>query len=158
MKTLKYKHIVIKEIDSSMAYKLSSLLQNADKEYSKYFIPFDFDYETIKSILSKKKRDCFFGIFINDEIVGFYMLRGFDQGYEVPSYGVWISSKYAGYGLSRLTLQYAETFCKINRIKKIMLKVHPKNIRAKKIYEMAGYYKVGIDHNNDNIIYNKKLL
>ena len=29
------------------------------------------------------------------------MLRGFDEGFEVPSYGVWISKKFSDMGLAK---------------------------------------------------------
>jgi len=102
-------------------------------------------------------RDKYFGIFISDNLAGFYMLRGFDEGYEVPSYGVWISDKYSRMGLSTLTLQHAITFCRINSIKKIMLKVHPENVVAKNIYESFGFKEEGIDQKNSNLIYQKSL-
>ncbi len=149
--------IVVKKLGSGAAPELSQLLQNENPEYSKYFIPFDFDLLTIKTMLDRLKKDSFWGIFINDTLAGFYMLRGFDVGYEVPSYGVWIAKKFSGKGLSRLTLQHAISLCKINGVKELMLKVHPENLIAKKIYEDFGFQKTGIDLKNNNLIYNKKL-
>jgi RimJ/RimL family protein N-acetyltransferase len=124
---------------------------------TKYFTPFSFEEDSIKKIINNAVNDKYFGIFINDELIGFYMLRGFDEGFEVPSYGVWISDKFSGLGLSKLTLQHAITFCKINNIKKIMLKVHPENIIAKSIYEAFGFKQEGFDDNNSNLIYYKSL-
>ena len=92
-----------------------------------------------------------------DELVGFYMLSGFGERYEVPSNGVWLSDKFSGLGLSKLTLQHAITFCKVNGLKKIMLKVHPENIIAKNIYESFGFKQEGFDEKNSNLIYYKSL-
>ncbi len=147
----------IRLLKISDAEALSKLLLASDRNYSKYFIPFSFDLKTIKKILSKLSDDMFFGVYSNEELVGFYMLRGFDEGYDVPSYGVWISEKYSGLGLSKFTLQHAITFCKINKIKKLMLKVHPDNILAKNIYESFGFINEGIDEKNSNFIYYKNL-
>jgi len=85
------------------------------------------------------------------------MLRGFDAGYEIPSYGVWVSSKFSNNGLSRLTLYHAFAFCKLNGIKTLMLKVHPENKVAKEMYESMGFKKTGFDESNDNFIYYKNL-
>ena len=85
------------------------------------------------------------------------MLRGFDEGYEIPSYGVWISKKYSAMGLSKLTLQHAVSICKINGIKKLLLKVHPENKRAKMIYENFGFTKESVDPKNNNLIYYKDI-
>ena len=51
------------------------------------------------------------------------MLRGFDEGYEIPSYGVWISSKYANKGLAKLTLQYSIIYLPNGRCEKDYVKV-----------------------------------
>lgn len=152
-----HKNVEIKEIQSEQASTLSALILNAPKDHTKYFTPFSFEEDSIKKIINNAVNDKYFGIFINDDLAGFYMLRGFDQGYEVPSYGVWISDKFSGLGLSKLTLQHAITFCKINNIKKIMLKVHPENIIAKSIYEAFGFKQEGFDNNNSNLIYYKSL-
>ncbi len=96
------------------------------KDYNKHFIPFEFTHNKLESILSKTVRDLYIGIFVNKKIAGFFMLRGFDEGYEIPSYGVWISSQYSNKGLAKLTLQHAISTCLLAGIKKIMLKVHLK--------------------------------
>ncbi len=152
-----HKNVEIKEIQSEQASTLSALILNAPKDHTKYFTPFSFEEDSIKKIINNAVNDKYFGIFINDDLAGFYMLRGFDQGYEVPSYGVWVSDKFSGLGLSKLTLQHAITFCKINNIKKIMLKVYPENIIAKSIYEAFGFKQEGFDNNNSNLIYYKSL-
>lgn len=147
----------IKRLNINHAKELANLLQSSDKEYSQYFIPFTFDFETISEILSKVKNDQVYGIYVEQNLAGFYMLRGFDEGYSVPSYGVWISENYSNKGLSTFTLQHAISFCKLNSIKKIMLKVHPDNLSAKHIYEKYGFKQTGIDPKIHHLIYHKDL-
>jgi len=154
---LKNKSIEIIELNESHARQISDLLLSEDKDYSKYFIPFDFDYETIQNILKNKKYDKYYGLFVNKTICGFYMLRGFDEGYQIPSYGVWISKAYSNKGLSTLTLFHAISFCKVNNIPKLMRKVHPENTIAKSIYERFGFKQKGTDPVNNNVIYYKDI-
>jgi len=149
--------IEIKILDNSFAKMLCDELSTESKEYLKYFTPFEFTYSSIEKIFGEAREDKYFGIFINNNLAGFYMLRGFDEGYEIPSYGVWISSKYANLGLSTLTLYHAFAFCKLNGIKKLMLKVHPENSAAKNLYESLGFLKTGLDEKNENFIYHKKI-
>lgn len=151
------KEILIKKLGSESAKEISDLLQKENSEYSKYFIPFEFDFQTISNRMRNLHYDTFWGIYVNGKLAGFYMLRGFDEGYEIPSYGVWISKEFSGKGLSKLTLQHAISYCKLNQIKEIMLKVHPDNVIAKKIYEDFGFIKTGVDVRNNNLIYRKKL-
>ena len=152
-----FKSVEITELGTEQAGTLSRLLLASDKNYTQYFIPFSFDENSIKKILGRAKNDKYFGVFISKELVGFYMLRGFDDGYDIPSYGIWIAEKFSGLGLSKLTLQHTISYCKINGIKKIMLKVHPDNSIAKKTYERYGFKQEGTDTKNNNLIYFKDL-
>jgi len=148
----------IKELSIDNASIFSKRLSEERKDYLKHFIPFaEYSESYLKKILTEKKMDKYFGLFLNNDLIGFYMLRGFDQGYQIPSYGVWISSKYSNKGLSTLTLFHAFSFCKLN-IKTLMLKVHPDNVVAKKLYEKLGFIKTGIDEKIGHIIYHKKIL
>jgi RimJ/RimL family protein N-acetyltransferase len=152
-----FKQIKLKKLGLSDASNLSKMLNAAGKEYSRYFIPFGFDQSSIENILIKADKDQYYGIYVSDQLAGFYMLRGFDQGYEIPSYGVWVAPKYSGLGLASLTMQHAVSLCRINGIKKLMLKVHPENTVAKTIYEKNGFNATGVDPRNSNIIYHREL-
>ena len=133
-------------------------LWNQDpKDYNKYFIPFEIGYDNIRSILEKVENDLFIGIFVNKKIAGFFMLRGFDEGFDIPAYGVWISSKYANKGLAKLTLQYSLSICQLADVKRIMLKFHPENIIAKNMYKNFGFNESGIDEKIGHIIMHKDL-
>lgn len=147
----------IKRINSNQANELSDLLLNSSNEYSKYFIPFQFDLASISAVLRKAEKDMFFGLYVEKKLIGFYMLRGWDAGYEIPSYGVWISESFSSKGLSKLTLHHAISICKINKIEKLMLKVHPDNLIAKKIYEDFGFAYEGIDERIGHLIYFKDI-
>ena len=145
------------ELTPDFASVLSKKLLEESRDYIGHFIPFDFSEDSIQKILRSKKADKFFGLFLSKELVGFYMLRGFDEGYETPSYGVWISSKYSNKGLSTLTLYHAFAFCKLNGIKTLMLKVHPDNSTAKNLYEKFGFKQTGIDERIKHLIYHKSI-
>lgn len=150
-------NIEIKTLYLYDAEVLSTLLSKSSPVYSKHFIPFPFDRKSIESVLSKAIKDKFYGVFVNESLVGFYMLRGFDEGYSIPSYGVWISEEFSNKGLSTLTLQHAISFCKINSIKRIMLKVHPDNSPAKHIYQKFGFKQTGVDPKNHHLIFHKDI-
>jgi RimJ/RimL family protein N-acetyltransferase len=148
----------IKELVTKHASLFSKRLSEESEEYLKHFIPFaEYSEAYLNKILSEKRLDKYFGLFLKKDLIGFYMLRGFDKGYEIPSYGVWISSKYADKGLSTLTLYHAFAFCKLNGIKTLMLKVHPDNSTAKNLYEKLGFKQTGFDEKINNIIYHKSI-
>jgi ribosomal-protein-alanine N-acetyltransferase len=150
--------VVITALRAEQAAELSDLLLSAPAEYSKHFTPFAFDRLAVSKVLSQAQQDRYYGIIIAGKIAGFFMLRGFDQGYKVPAYGVWIAPQHTGKGLAELTLKYAVAVCRASSIDKLMLKVHPDNIVAKGIYERNGFAAAGTDEKNGNIIYHKTLI
>jgi RimJ/RimL family protein N-acetyltransferase len=147
----------IKRINTNQTKELSDLLLKSSKEYSKHFIPFEFDLESVFTAIGKAIKDMFYGIYVEKKLIGFYMLRGWDAGFEVPSYGVWIAEDFSSKGISKLTLNHAISICRINLIKRLMLKVHPDNLVAKKIYENFGFVYQGIDERIGHLIYFKDI-
>jgi len=136
---------------------LALLLAREDVEYTKYFRPFPFDSLEIRKRIVTARNDRYWGIFCGKNLTGFFMLRGMDDGYEIPSYGVYISQEWSGKGLSKLSLLFSMSWCKLNGFNTLMLKVHPMNTVAKKIYENFGFKTVGCDPRNDNLIMHRNL-
>lgn len=147
----------IKELKLEHIPDLVKKLSEDPPEYSLYFTAFKLSEHALSELVSKAVLDKYYGIFLGEIIAGFYMLRGLDAGYEIPSYGVWISSQFSNNGLSKLTLYHAFTFCRLNKISKLMLKVRPENTFAKKLYESLGFERTGFDEKNGNYIYHKKI-
>lgn len=149
--------VEIKELKLEHIPNLVKKLSEDPPEYSLYFTAFKLSEHALSELVSKAILDKYYGVFVGDVIAGFYMLRGFDAGYEIPSYGVWISSQYANKGLSKLTLFHAFSFCRLNNISKLMLKVRPENTIAKNLYESLGFTQTGFDDSNGNYIYHKAI-
>jgi RimJ/RimL family protein N-acetyltransferase len=136
-------HASFRVLTPEDAGTLSRLLLDSSPEYMRFFHPFAFDGLTIRHHLERAKKDVFFGVEVGSasarELAGFYMMRGLDEGYPNPMYGIFVSPPFAGNGLARLTLVHAVSFCKLNDYEKILLKVDPRNVRAKKLYESCGF-------------------
>jgi len=151
-------HIEIRRLTPKDAFRLSRLLLSAPPEYSQFFTPFNFDRKHIQGILARACRDLYYGVFVEKTLAGFYMLRGLDQGFKIPSYGVWISPSCSRRGLATLTLAHALAVCKMNDIAVVMLKVHPQNTAAKALYERFGFIQIGVDPANQSLVFEKKFL
>src|SRR5438309_1247083 len=107
--------IRLRRLNASEADRITGLLQAGSAEYSAYFRPFPYDSNIIRNILEHASRDSFFGVEIGDgkfELAGFYMLRGLDEGFADPMYGVYIGQRFQRLGLARLTMRHAESFCR----------------------------------------------
>jgi len=153
----KIRSIEIRELRTEDIQNLVKQLSGDSSDYLKHFTAFEIKVEVFHALLSQAVNDKYFGIFSGEEILGFYMLRGFDDGYEIPSYGVVISSTFSNKGLSKLTMFHAFSICRLNKINKLMLKVRPENIFAKKLYESLGFERTGFDEKNGNYIYHRTI-
>ncbi|HEY9405006.1 MAG TPA: GNAT family N-acetyltransferase [Pyrinomonadaceae bacterium] len=143
----------IRPLDSEDAPHLSALLLAQTPAYVRFFTPFNFDLPTIANLLAGEGADVFMGMYWQDRLIGFFMLRGWDGGYEVPAFGVLIDEKYSGYGLTRLSLKLAKSICKLRHVPRMMLKVNAGNIIAKRLFEEAGFTQTGVEARTGNLIY-----
>lgn len=147
------KNITIKELDATTCRLILQNIRREDPNYLAYFTPFNWNTNDFFDNVMSSIKDQYFGIFIDEMPIGFYMLRGFDQGFKIPSYGIWISSKYSNLGFAQLALNHAHCFCKLNKVQSIILKVHSENTFAKLIYEKHGYVFSHNDNGSGQLVY-----
>ena len=142
-----------------MSQSLYQLLIKSTEDYIRYFSPFTFEIDTISKLLLNAEKDQIYGVELNDgistRIIGFYMLRGLDEGYVDPMYGVFISQEFSSMGIAKLTLSHAEVFCKMNNFSRLLLKVYVKNEKAKNLYSFLGF-KTSIKLSNDILLMEKE--
>lgn len=146
-------NFTVRPLDAGDAFKLSSMLLAQSPAYVRFFTPFDFQHASIVSLLAGQGKDIFMGMYWDDRLIGFFMLRGWNNGYEIPSYGVLVDEKYSGYGLTRLSLKLAKSICRLRHAPQIMLKVNPGNKVAKRLFEEAAFAQTGVDDQTGNLIY-----
>jgi len=109
-------------------------------EYRKDFSPFPFDGKQATVLCNYQGQDLYYAIIMeNTKIIGFGMLRGWDEGYEIPSIGLCIRKTYQGMGFGKLMLAFLEIASKVKGCSKVMLKVKKNNDKAKRLYEANGY-------------------
>lgn len=145
--------LTIRSLELSDAPALSAMLCAQCAVYAHFFNPFKFDEATITGILRERERDVYMGVFWNGEIIGFFMLRGWDAGYTVPTYGVLIAERYRGYGLAPLSLRMAKIICKTTRAPRLMLKVDSENASAKAVFEKERFIPAGEETRGGKLIY-----
>jgi ribosomal protein S18 acetylase RimI-like enzyme len=90
-------------------------------------------------------------------IVGYAMLRGWDEGYDVPAFGVCVRPDRQGRGLGRLLLEHAVGAAKAAGATRMMLKVHRDNAGARRLYESAGF-SFAPDQETEQVVGYKELV
>jgi ribosomal protein S18 acetylase RimI-like enzyme len=149
--------LLIRAFETDEARALSAWLLGQPAGYLRFFQPFSFDAQTIERLLSARQRDCWMGVWGPSGLVAFFMLRGFDEGYTIPSYGVAVDAQAQGLGIGRLTLVTSKTMSRLLGAPRIMLKVHPDNRGARTLYESEGFVETGVDTRNGNLVYHHDL-
>lgn len=107
-------------------------------------------------MLSAYREDVYSGVFWQEKLVGVFMLRGWDEGYEIPSFGALIDEKYRGGAFMRLTLDTAKLICEFAGAKRIMAKIHPDNVSPRGANRL-GWVRTGVEAATGNIIYHMEL-
>jgi len=119
---------------------LTRLLEENDREeITGHFHPFPMTRETAESLCLGHFKDCYFVAFLDDIMVGLAMLRGWDEGFEVPSFGVFVDHRYHGLGLGRMLTDYAIIEAKQKGCANIRLTVYESSIRGWRLYTSLGF-------------------
>lgn len=146
-------NLVIRPLAIEDAPALSSFLQSQTTGYARFFRPFGFDANTIADVLANARQDVLMGLYWQEQMVGFFMLRGWNEGYAVPSFGILIDESYRGCGLEMLSLETAKIICRLRGASRLMIKMHPDNISAKGVARKTGFVQSGIEAESGNLIY-----
>ena len=109
-----------------------------------WFHPHPFDILRASLLCSNKGADWSAGAFektnnASEQIVGYVILRGWEEGYDSPSFGVCVlpqwQNKKIGYNLTLAAIDTA----KIHKSPTIRLKVYPQNRKAISLYQSLGF-------------------
>ena len=134
------------------AQALSSMLLAQSPEYTRYFNAFSFAADHIAKMLAERGQDIYMGLLWQDELAGMFMLRGWNEGYDVPALGTFIAEKYRGYGLMHLTVETMKVIGRLRGASRVIYKSHPDNAPAKKAAAM-GFKLAGVDPTTGYLLY-----
>jgi len=103
------------------------------------FHPHPFTADAARERTHSSGRDAYCVAIADGRVLGYGMLRGWDEGYAVPSLGIAIRADAQGSGLGRLVMNYLHTEARRRGAPRIRLKVYPDNVRAVALYRSMGY-------------------
>lgn len=149
---------MIRRLTPDDAAALSRLLTSDAPVYRQNFTPFETTVEAITHVLDAARRDRFWGVTIDGALAGLIMLRGLDAGFDTPAFGVYIAQASSRHGLGRLAVAYAETWCRLEGCRELMLSVHTDNTHAKRVYEHEGFCATGEMTDRGHAIMRKRLV
>ncbi len=108
-----------------------------------FFGPHPFNAAEARGIATRQGLDVYAVLIVDDQPVGYGILRGWDEGYDVPSLGVAVRTDAQGQGFGRLTMIHLHVEAARRGARQVRLRVNPDNLRARRLYESLGYSYVG---------------
>jgi len=130
---LEIKHLSYEHIDG-----LISLYENNKKEFE-HFTPHLFTRDEITRVIDSSISDLYYVVVFNKTVIGYGMLRGMDEGYNVPSLGIGVDKAVYGTGVSTTLMDFLESTSRLSGYKKMRLRVFKENLRAYNFYIKLGY-------------------
>jgi ribosomal protein S18 acetylase RimI-like enzyme len=116
--------------------------ENDRPEVTRQFRPFPLTAKTAAGIVNAERTDFFCVAILDHRIVAFGMLRGWEDGYEVPSFGVLVDHRYQGRGLGRQMTEFCAREARHVGAQRVRLTVYASNRRAVHVYESLGFVSV----------------
>jgi RimJ/RimL family protein N-acetyltransferase len=148
--------LAIRALRVEDAALVSHMLLAQPPQYARFFYAFEFSEEKIAQLLAGKIKDVYSGIFWRDELVAIFMLRGWDAGYDVPSFGVFVVEKYRGGTFMRIALDVAKLTCRLSGARRLMATIHPDNVSPRGASRL-GFVQTGMNNETGNIVYHMDL-
>jgi GNAT superfamily N-acetyltransferase len=105
----------------------------------RWFHPHPFTAEAAARIARCQQQDLYCVALCDEAVLAYGMLRGWEEGYEVPSLGIAVARAARGTGLARSFMHYLHSCARVRGSRIVRLKVYPENLPAKRLYESLGY-------------------
>lgn len=104
-----------------------------------HFRPHPLTSEEAHHIASLDGKDLYYVLSDGNRVLGYGMLRGWDEGFEIPSLGIAIHPDERGQGFGSLLMHFLHQAAKARGASQIRLSVHADNSRAIDMYRELGY-------------------
>jgi ribosomal protein S18 acetylase RimI-like enzyme len=116
----------------------------------KNFTPHPFDGNQMDKII-KEDKDLYYFIIFENKIIAYGMLRGWAEGYDIPSLGIYIDKEYRGLGIGNMLMNFLHISAKLRGSEKIRLTVIKTNTSAISLYRKLGYIFIEDTENSNKL-------
>jgi ribosomal protein S18 acetylase RimI-like enzyme len=113
--------------------------RNAITTVTSMFDPFELSAERARAIATGTQRDRYYVAVRGARLIGFSMLRGFDDGFEVPSFGIFVDHESQGLGLGRRLTAWTIEQARRLACPAVRLSLYASNERAFSLYRSLGF-------------------
>lgn len=105
----------------------------------KFFHPHELSYSGLLKEISDNPKNYYVFFMDIDNILGYGMLRGWQEGYEIPNLGIMVDITRRRTEISKELMWHLESGAQIKGARKIRLTVYKENLAAIYLYDKLGY-------------------
>ena len=124
------------ELEESLAVFFEAMRAGPD---ASWFHPHPLNAEAAARISNSSGLDLYYAMVAGTTILAYGMLRGWDEGYEVPSLGIAVHPDARGRGLGSLLVRFLHLVARQRGATSIRLTVYKDNVNAVTLYRNHGY-------------------
>jgi len=104
-----------------------------------FFHPHPMTDEEAHRLCAYGGRDLYYAACMGKTVLAYGLLRGWNEGYEIPSLGIAVHPEARGRGLARPFIAFLHAAAKARGASKVRLTVYNENQRAVDLYRRLGY-------------------
>jgi ribosomal-protein-alanine N-acetyltransferase len=135
--------IAIRRLEPADAAALAELFErNATPMVVAHFHPFPLTRATARKLATKRTKDLYYVASFGQELAGFMMLRGWDEGFEVPSFGFLVDRAAQGRGLGKRLAATALDEARAGGAERVRATVYASNRSSVAALQGSGFVEV----------------
>lgn len=104
-----------------------------------FFSPHPTDADSIRRIAAHDGKDLYYLLVEQGKVLGYGLLRGWDEGYQIPSLGLAIHPSARGQGLGKMLMDLLHLLASRRGADKVRLRVRTNNEKALNLYKSLDY-------------------
>jgi ribosomal protein S18 acetylase RimI-like enzyme/glycosyltransferase involved in cell wall biosynthesis len=141
--------LAVREVTAADRFDLAALFErNRSGAVGATFDPFPLSAEEAERIAAHAGRDGYFVGVEGDTAVAMSMLRGFDAGFEVPSFGIFVDAEAQRRGIGRRLTEWTVKEARRRGAAAVRLSVYASNAAALALYDALGF----VETDRENLV------
>jgi ribosomal protein S18 acetylase RimI-like enzyme len=128
-----------RRVSPQLERPLADFFAELSAEGGHYFHPHPFDDAQARKIACYSGKDLYCVLVDGSVVLAYGMLRGWDEGFAIPSLGIVVASKFRGLGIARTVMGLLHLAARRRGAQRIRLKVYEGNAHAVALYRSLGY-------------------
>lgn len=104
-----------------------------------FFQPHSFADASLDRLVQYQGLDLYYVLVEGPQVLGYGLLRGWDEGYAIPSLGIAIHPQARSFGLGSLLMHFLHLAALRKGASKVRLRVRDDNLKAIALYKRLGY-------------------